>query len=102
MPCSEERTGIYFRLGKPEPAFREPGDTITVWVMPHDDPEVGWVVNDRADMVGNWDDLVDQEIAQGSFDDYLASWTCLEMPKRLWLDGPRWKVNAWVEAKVNG
>lgn len=35
-------------------------DTITVWVMPHDDPDVEWVINSRSDMKGSFDSLLDE------------------------------------------
>lgn len=35
-------------------------DTVTVWVMEHDDPETEFVINSRSDMKGNFDDLLDE------------------------------------------
>lgn len=60
---------------------------ITVWYQPHDDPDVGYIVNDINDMQDNWEDLVDQGIAQGSFADYLNSWPSMRIPADLWESG---------------
>lgn len=74
-------------------------DTITVWVMPHDDPEVVWVVNERDDMWGNYRDMGGTGL--GGFDAYLDSWTRLEMPRSVFMSADP-VIHAWVEAHVNG
>lgn len=33
---------------------------VTVWVMPHDDDDVRWVINTRDDMEGNFADLLEE------------------------------------------
>jgi hypothetical protein len=81
---------------------RAGGDTVTVWVMPHDDPEVVWIVNDERDMEGNWTDLHTEGIDAGSLQEYLDTWTRLEMPAGLYRHGSREAINAWVEAHVDG
>jgi hypothetical protein len=70
--------------------------TTTVWITEHDDAAVGFVVNEREDMAGNYEDLVDDGIAQGTFEEYLASWVSLEMPTDV-LNGPAAARIAWIE-----
>lgn len=99
--------------------------TITVYVMPHDDEDVRWIINTEHDMEENYDEMLDDVYGPVSiagcdydtsrvlkevdpiayrvgFSDYTGSddWRELEMPVDLWLsddDEARW---AWIESKV--
>jgi hypothetical protein len=76
--------------GTPPEAWSESPDaphmdeptTERFWIMPHDDPSVRVVVNDEADMRGNYTDgKRDGSIpADVTFADYLATWEMIDLP----------------------
>lgn len=71
---------------------------VTVWIMEHDDPEVQYVVNELENMRENYADLVADGFFAFSFEEYLASWTRVEMPTRIFeADYP--VRNAWIEER---
>src|SRR3954470_2699194 len=72
-------------------------DTVTVWYMRHDDPSVGYILNDREDMRSNYNELEER----GTFDDYLASWESLEVPRDAWTDGNSARIVALIETGVD-
>jgi hypothetical protein len=97
-------------------------DTVTVWVMPHDDEE--WVINDEQDMQQNFDDFVNEtedEISilglqfeparvlreadpvayRENFLAYCQGWEEMEMPWDLWYHGTKDVQNEWVSARVD-
>lgn len=68
-------------------------NTITVWVMEHDDPDVEFVINDEDDMRGNWE----EGNYQMPFSDYCDTWTKLEMPISVWNSD---NAKEWVRHNV--
>lgn len=102
-------------------------DTITVWVMPHDDAKVKYVVNARSDQESVFEDFIDQtngafrlKMVDGEFVEYEAStilkradpvayeqefarfcqsWAEMEMPLDIFLLGDENEQNAWIEAQ---
>lgn len=78
-----------------EPTMTAPAatDTVRVWYMRHDNPDVGWIINDRNDMRENYNDLE----ARGTFEEYLDSWQYVEVPWDAWHDGDDTRIQAIIE-----
>lgn len=105
-------------------------DTITLWIMPHDDPDVRFVVNARDDMETNFADLIDEvnpdtiEIVwpgddvpihydastvlrrtdpvtwEIRFGYYCDTWTEVDMPLDIYLGDDEDARLAWLDANV--
>jgi hypothetical protein len=70
-------------------------DTVRVWVTEHDDPEVAYVANDYDDMRGNYEDIGDSSF---TFEEYLESWTEVQMPRDVFESDDYAARAAWIEA----
>lgn len=105
-------------------------DTITVWVMEHDDADVKYVVNARADMESNFDNLLnevnrivsirtmpgtggwydydastvlkrtDPVVWDTEFMRYCQTWTEIEMPLDVYLSDDENARIDWLTARV--
>jgi hypothetical protein len=73
------------------------GDTKTVWVAEHDDMTVGYVVNELSDMEENFEDIGDPAF---TLDEYLASWTKLEIPEIFFDVEDLAERNTWIKEKI--
>ena len=73
---------------------------VTVWVTEHDDPTVGYVVNTLEEMSTNYDDLADQGWAMEPFEDYLDTWTTVEIPQSV-LDGDATVRALWLDIALS-
>lgn len=102
---------------------------INLWVMPHDDADVQFIVNTREEMVNNFDDLIDDRnetvtitMPDGTahtFDAseviksvapimymedgerYAETWTHVQMPVDLYLNGTDEQRNAFIKEKLS-
>lgn len=110
----------------PEFSDEKPEGIINVWVMEHDDPEVRWVINTRAEMEDTFDDLLDSQNEQvvlrvgpddvtfaasdlirrayndlweQEFERWAQSWTHLEMPLDVYFGNTEDERN-WVSAQL--
>lgn len=100
---------------------------VTVWVMPHDDPEVEFVVNTRSELAENFADEIDQEndvVAidvvgeerrydpstvfravdpatwEVEFGLYCDSWTELDMPLDVFFTDDDDSRRAWIRSRM--
>lgn len=73
-----------------------------IWVQPHDDEDVRYVVNTREDMEMNYSDLEADGIAQGTFEEYLETWDYYLIPTDLldtWGDDAE-MIADWIEGQA--